>query len=155
MRLTLHTDYALRVLLYAGARPERLCAIGEMARAYGISRNHLMKVVQRLAEGGFVATVRGRSGGIQLARAPAEIRIGAVVRCSEPDFELADCTHCGISPACALKATLRDALAAFLAVLDARTLADLLHEPQRLVQLLGKPRPRASRHLASKSAASV
>lgn len=144
MRLTRHTDYALRVLLYLGARPERLTSIGEIAGAHGISKNHLMKVVQRLAEAGLVATVRGARGGLRLARAPSRINLGAVVRATEEGFELADCTHCAIAPACALRSTLDEALGAFMKVLDGRTLEDLLGEPERLISLLEKPRRRGA-----------
>lgn len=126
MKLTRYTDYALRVLLYLGARPERLCAISEMSRAYGISQNHLMKVVHDLGKAGFVASARGRLGGIRLARAPAEIIIGSVIRHTEDSFDLADCGGCIIAPACGLTGVLREALAAFMAVLDSYTLEDML-----------------------------
>jgi len=126
VRLTRYTDYALRVLLYLGARPERLCSIAEMARAYGISQNHLMKVVHDLGKAGFVASVRGRTGGIRLARPPEQIVIGSVVRHAEEGFDLVDCGRCVIAPACGLPSVLGEALAAFLAVLDRYSLADLL-----------------------------
>ncbi len=148
MRLTRHTDYSLRVLLYLGARPDRLASIGEIAGAHGISKNHLMKVVQRLAEAGLVATVRGAHGGLRLGRAPSDINLGAVVRATEQAFELADCTHCRIAPACALRSTLDLALLAFMNVLDARTLQDLLGEPERLISLLEKPRRQTRRRSA-------
>ncbi|MEF9604514.1 Rrf2 family transcriptional regulator, partial [Paracoccus sp. PXZ] len=83
MRLTRYTDYAMRVLLYLGREPERLCSIGEIAQAYGISQNHLMKVINDLVHAGFLASLRGRNGGIRLARPPAEINIGALVRHTE------------------------------------------------------------------------
>jgi Rrf2 family nitric oxide-sensitive transcriptional repressor len=126
MRLTRYTDYALRVLLYLGARPDGLASIGEVARAYGVSQNHLMKVVNDLAHAGYVASVRGRSGGIRLGRPPAEINIGAVVRHTEDGFEVVDCATCIIAPVCGLTRVLDDAVRAFLAVLDSYTLADLL-----------------------------
>jgi Rrf2 family nitric oxide-sensitive transcriptional repressor len=126
MRLTRYTDYALRVLLYLGARPERLCAISEMSRAYGISQNHLMKVVHDLGKAGFIRSARGRLGGIRLARPPADIIIGSVVRHTEEDFDLADCGACIIAPACGLTGVLHEALAAFMAVLDSYTLEDML-----------------------------
>ena len=100
MKLTLFTDYSIRVLLYLGARPERLCSIGEVAQAYGVSQNHLMKVVNRLAREGYVESARGRSGGIRLGRAPAEINLGALVRATEDGFELVDCGGCVVAPAC-------------------------------------------------------
>jgi Rrf2 family transcriptional regulator, nitric oxide-sensitive transcriptional repressor len=126
MRLTRYTDYALRVLLYLGTRPEGLASIGEIARAYGVSQNHLMKVVNDLAHAGYVASVRGRSGGIRLGMAPAEINIGAVVRHTEDGFEVVDCGSCIIAPVCGLTRVLDDAVRAFLGVLDGYTLADLL-----------------------------
>ncbi len=126
MKLTRYTDYALRVLLYLGARPERVCSISEMSRAYSVSQNHLMKVVHDLGKAGFVASVRGRLGGIRLARAPAEIVIGSVIRHTEDGFDLVDCGNCIIAPACGMTNALREALAAFMAVLDGYTLEDML-----------------------------
>jgi len=126
MRLTRYTDYAMRVLLYLGARPERLCSIAEVSGAYGVSQNHLMKVVNDLANAGYVATVRGRNGGIRLGREPATINVGALVRHTEDGFDLTDCGGCVIAPACGLTGALREALAAFMAVLDGYTLEDLL-----------------------------
>jgi Rrf2 family nitric oxide-sensitive transcriptional repressor len=131
MRLTRHTDYAMRVLLYLGARPDRLCTIPEMARAYDISQNHLMKVVHQLGKTGYVASVRGRHGGIRLARDAGTINVGAVMRSSEtqPGVEglaLLDCPNCPIAPACGLTSVIDEALAAFFAVLERHTLADLL-----------------------------
>ena len=126
MRLTRYTDYAMRVLLYLGARPDRLCAIAEISRAYGISQNHLMKVVNDLVNAGYVASVRGRFGGIRLARPPVEINVGTVIRHTEDGFDLVDCGSCIIAPACGLTGALAEALAAFMAVLDGYSLEDLL-----------------------------
>ncbi|AGH51709.1 BadM/Rrf2 family transcriptional regulator (plasmid) [Sphingomonas sp. MM-1] len=98
MKLTLFTDYSMRVLLYLGARPDRLCSIGEVAQAYGISQNHLMKVVNQLARSGDVESVRGRSGGIRLGRPPEEINIGALIRQTEDGFDLVDCGGCVVAP---------------------------------------------------------
>jgi len=126
MRLTRYTDYAMRVLLYLGARPEALCSISEVSRAYGISQNHLMKVVNDLARVGYVASVRGRFGGIRLGRPAGEINVGAVVRHTEDGFDLVDCGGCVIAPACGLTGALDEALAAFMRVLDGYTLEDLL-----------------------------
>jgi len=126
MRLTRYTDYAMRVLLYLGARPERLCSIAEIAGAYRISQNHLMKVVNDLVREGYVASARGRFGGIRLGRVAEEINVGAVIRHTEDGFDLADCGGCVIAPACGLTGALTEALAAFMAVLDGYTLADLL-----------------------------
>jgi Rrf2 family nitric oxide-sensitive transcriptional repressor len=131
MRLTRHTDYAMRVLLYLGARPDRLCTIPEMARAYAISQNHLMKVVHQLGKAGYVTSVRGRHGGIRLARAASAINVGAVMRASETQtgaegLALLDCPECPIAPACKLTSVVDEALAAFFAVLERHSLADLL-----------------------------
>lgn len=136
MRLTRYTDYAMRVLLYLGARPERLCAISEISGAYRISQNHLMKVVHDLGRAGYVSSVRGRMGGIRLARDPADIRIGDVVRHAEEGFELIDCGNCAIQPACGLNSVVHEALAAFLAVFDRYTLEDLLGRRSELIDLL-------------------
>ena len=138
MRLTRYTDYALRVLLYLGARPDRLCSIGEIARAYGISQNHLMKVVNDLAQAGYVASVRGRSGGIRLGRAPEAINIGAVVRHTEDGFQVVDCATCVIAPVCGLTGALDDAVRAFLGVLDSYTLGDLMNRRADYVQLFDR-----------------
>ena len=131
MRLTRHTDYAMRVLLYLGARPDRVCTIPEMARAYGISHNHLMKVVHQLGKAGYVTSVRGRHGGIRLARAARAINVGAVMRASETQtgaegLTLLDCPQCPIAPACRLTSVIDEALAAFFAVLERHSLEDLL-----------------------------
>ena len=128
MKLTRYTDYALRVLMHLAARPDRLASIGEMARVYNISHNHLMKVVHDLRKGGYLDSVRGRAGGVRLARPPAEINVGDVVRHSEGGFDLVDCSSCLIAPACALTGALREALGAFMDVLDGYTLADLVDE---------------------------
>lgn len=136
MRLTLYTDYSMRVLLYLGARPERLCSIAEIAGAYRISQNHLMKVVNDLGRAGYVASTRGRSGGVRLARDPATINIGEVVRHTEDGFDLVECGSCVIAPACGLTSALREALAAFMAVLDSHTLADLLAKRADMARLL-------------------
>jgi len=136
MKLTLFTDYAVRVLLYLGARPERLCSIAEVARAYRVSQNHLMKVVNQLARQGYVESVRGRSGGIRLGRTPDAINLGALIRATEDGFELVDCGRCVAAPACGVTSVLGEALAAFLAVLDRYTLADMLGRRQDLRLLL-------------------
>lgn len=129
MRLTRYTDYALRTLIYLGLNEPRQSSIGEIARAYGISENHLTKVVHQLGRLGLVRTIRGRGGGLRLALDPAEIVVGAVVRQTEEDLALVECFSggaCAITPSCRLRRVLGEALAAFLAVLDRYTLADLL-----------------------------
>ncbi len=134
MRLTNFSDYALRVLLYAAARGDTLITIEETARVYGISRAHLMKVVNQLTRAGYLTAVRGRSGGLELAMRPNKIRLGDVVRATEPDFALVECfapdNRCLITPRCRLRGVLKEALAAFIATLDRYTLADLVLRPE-------------------------
>lgn len=136
MRLTRYTDYAMRVVLFLGSRPDRLCSIAEIARAYAISQNHLMKVVNDLVNAGYLQSVRGRAGGVRLARSPADINIGALVRHTEGDFDLVECATCIISPACGLTGVFDEALGAFLRVLDRYTLADVLGRPAVFNRLL-------------------
>lgn len=126
MRLTRYTDYAMRVLLYLGRHPGELASIAGIARKYGISQNHLMKVVNDLVNAGYLESVRGRNGGVRLARPPAEISVGALVRHTEDDFDLVECGACLIAPACGMTSVLDEALLAFLRVLDSYSLADVL-----------------------------
>jgi Rrf2 family transcriptional regulator, nitric oxide-sensitive transcriptional repressor len=142
MRLTVYTDYALRLLIYAALKPDGLVNIGEVADAYGISRNHLTKVVHELGIAGYVATVRGKGGGLRLARPASAIRVGDVVRQTEPDMALTPClgsfeAACPIVPACRLKSALEEAGDAFLRVLDGYTIADLVASGPRMQRLLG------------------
>ena len=137
MRLSLQTDYALRVLIHLAAHPDRLASIAEIARSYAISENHLMKVVNLLGRLGFVRTVRGRGGGIGLALPAGEIIIGKVVRQTETGLDLADCGGCVIAPACGLTRVLGEALGAFLGVLDRYSLADITEKQDQLAALLG------------------
>lgn len=136
MKLTLFTDYSMRVLLHLGAHPDRLCSIAEVAEAFDISQNHLMKVVNQLARKGYVETVRGRMGGIRLGQPPEEINVGALVRDTEEGFDLVDCANCVIAPACGLTGVFAQALGAFLAVLDDYKLSDLLIQRSELRLLL-------------------
>ncbi len=141
MRLTTYSDYAFRALIYLAVRGDEPCTIQEMADHYGISRNHLMKVVQQLGQLGYVETTRGRGGGIRLGRAPAAINLGEVVRHTEDDMTIVECfdpanDRCAISRACRLRGVLGEALAAWLAVLDRYTLADLVENERALVRLL-------------------
>jgi Rrf2 family nitric oxide-sensitive transcriptional repressor len=136
MKLTRYTDYALRVLIYLGINPDRQCSIAEIASSYGISENHLMKVVQQLARDGFLASTRGRGGGIRLGKEPAEIRIGSVVRLTEPDMDLAECSTCVIHGVCGLTSAFGRATSAFLHVLDEYTLADVVRSGDSLRALL-------------------
>jgi Rrf2 family nitric oxide-sensitive transcriptional repressor len=142
MRLTQYTDYALRTLILLGLKGEALGTIGEVAQRYGISENHLMKLVHALGRMGYVETLRGRHGGLRLAKAPAEIRLGEVVRRTESDFTLVDCfdparNGCPIAGACVLQGVLGEALAEFMRVLDRYTLADLLEPAPQLRRALG------------------
>lgn len=143
MRLTYLTDYSLRVLMYVSAVPQRLVTIQEIAQGYGISENHLMKVVHGLAQHGFIETVRGRGGGIRLARPASDITVGAVVRAVEDDFALVECFRtdntCRITPVCRLRGALQDALSAYFEVLDNRTLAELVAKPKALLKELAPP----------------
>lgn len=131
MRLTDFTDYALRVLIYCASTGERLVTIGEMAEVHQVSKNHLMKVVNQLTKLGLLEAVRGRNGGTRLARPPSEIRIGSVVRATEPDFRQVECfggaavSSCPLTGRCKVEAALHRALAAYFGVLDDLTLADI------------------------------
>jgi Rrf2 family nitric oxide-sensitive transcriptional repressor len=141
MRLTTMTDYSLRLLMYVGQHPDRLCTISEVAQAYGISEAHLMKVTHQLGLHGWIETVRGKGGGMRLARAPGEINVGEVVRGIEPDFNLVECfsttNTCVLTKHCELSTLLGGALDAFTAHLATRTLADLL--PRRRLSIVVKP----------------
>jgi Rrf2 family nitric oxide-sensitive transcriptional repressor len=134
MQLTRFSDYALRVLMYAHAADGRLVTIEEMAASYRVSRAHLMKVVNALARAGYLTAVRGRGGGLKLAKPAHEIRLGDVVRATEPDFALVECfstgTECVIQGCCKLPAVMRRALAAFLAELDQHTVASIALKPR-------------------------
>ena len=130
MRLAEYTDYTLRVLMYCAAHPEQLVTIGELAERHGVSKNHLMKIVNDLARQGVLETTRGRGGGLRLLKDPATVRIGDVVRASETDFRLVECfdagtNECTLSPTCRLKLLLESALQAYFKELDGATLADI------------------------------
>ncbi len=137
MRLSAFSDYSLRVLMYLGVQRGRLATIAEIAAGHDISKNHLMKVVHQLGRGGYIETVRGKGGGLRLARPPQEILVGEVVRRTEGDFTLVECfadqSACRIQGACCLPSILNEALKAMFLVLDAYTLADLLRTPGGLV----------------------
>lgn len=128
IKLTMHTDYALRVLLQAASAPGTRLSIAQVAAQHGISRNHLMKVVNQLANIGLIETVRGPGGGFSLARDPAAITLGEVVRQTEPNMQAADCGACMFRTGCGLTPILGSAMDAFLDVLDRRTLADALKD---------------------------
>ncbi len=134
MRLTNMSDYAVRLLIYLGGHRDRLCTIAEIARAYGISEPHLMKIMHRLARHGWIRTVRGKNGGMELAHEPRDIPLGALIRDMENDLALVECmgadSQCVLSGHCGLKPIIAGALQAFMDHLDARSLADVLPPPQ-------------------------
>ncbi|UZW56464.1 Rrf2 family transcriptional regulator [Sphingobium sp. JS3065] len=145
MQLTRHTDYALRVLIHLAVTPSGQATIPEIADAYGLSRNHLMKVVHHLGQGGLLDTRRGRGGGFTLARPSQAITIGEVVRYSEPDMNMADCGSCALRTACGLSGILKAATAAFLAVLDRHSLADAARDRAGLAAIIAAlPGPNTS-----------
>ena len=145
MRLTDYTDYSLRVLLYLAVRGEGLSTIQDISEAYGISKNHLMKVVQRLSELGWVETVRGRNGGLRLAERSRTLTVGEIVRATESDFALVACLPdqdgqrrpCVITPHCRLRNVLEAARHAFLAELDRHTIEEVSGPQGPLAALLG------------------
>lgn len=138
----MYTDFSLRVLIYLGTKEKNeLSTIQAISDAYNISKNHLMKVTHELGKLGYIETIRGRGGGIRLAKEPEDINIGQVVRHTEDDFHLVECFDCKtntcvISPVCGLKGALNRALFAYLKVLDEYTLADFLHQKHKLANLL-------------------
>ena len=140
MRLTLYTDFALRVLILVGLNDGRLTTIKEIARSFGISKQHLMKVVSRLSQTGYVEAVRGRNGGIRLMREPRHINIGQVVRDTEDRLDVIGCLerkgYCPIERVCVLRSALRDATQAFFGVLDTYSLADLIRPKKALSSIL-------------------
>ena len=140
VRLTVHTDFALRVLILVALKDRKLTTIKEIAETFGISKGHLMKVVNDLGRKGYLDTVRGRNGGIRLMRKPGDINIGQVVRDTENRLEVIGCLehkrYCPIERICVLRGVLLNATEAFLAVLDAHTLADLIKPHRALSSLL-------------------
>lgn len=144
MRLAVYTDYSLRMLMYLAVKRDGLATIGEVADAYGISKNHLNKVAHQLGLAGYVDTVRGKGGGLRLAKAADRIGLGEVVRHAEPDIALVPCFEplcapCPIVPCCGLRGALHEARQAFMAVLDRYSLADLVEQRAGLQQLLALP----------------
>ena len=138
MQLTRYSDYSLRALIYLGLNAHRRCTTREIAEAYGISENHLMKLIHRLGQEGFIATTRGRNGGVELAMPASEINLGEVFRATEGNFDLVECfatgerNTCPIAGPCLLTHVLETALQAFLDVLDRHTLEDLLRPADAL-----------------------
>ena len=141
MRLTAFTDYSLRVLMYLAAQPDRRATIAEIAASFNVSEHHLGKVVHLLGKKGWLATVRGKGGGLGLAKAPEAIVVGAVVRHTEGADVPAECFdekggHCAIARICRLRGVFGEAVDAFYGVLDRYTLADLVHNRQALAKML-------------------
>lgn len=131
MQLTIFTDYALRSLMYLAGHPGQLCNVKEIAEHYGISRNHLVKVVHRLAQLEYIVSTKGKGGGIRLARAPEELKLGDLVQALEPHLDLVECfdrerNSCRITVNCQLKHYLADAVQAFITSLNRYTLADTI-----------------------------
>lgn len=146
MRLTVYTDYSLRLLMYLALKEDRLATVSEIAASYGVSKNHLMKVAYELGVAGYIETVRGRRGGVRLAMSLEAIRLGDVVRSTEPDMALVTCfkpieAPCAIRRCCVLREALEHAYTAFTEVLDGYTLADLVRPRSRLRSLLSLAPP--------------
>jgi Rrf2 family nitric oxide-sensitive transcriptional repressor len=143
VRLTKFSDYSLRVLIYLAVHRDRLVPVAEVSRAYRVSPHIIVKVVQLLVEEGLVASVRGRQGGLRLARDPGDINVGRLIRSTETSWDLVECfdlvsNTCPIEPACGLKGALKRAQRAFLGVLDTHTLADFLPRAPSLIRLLDR-----------------
>ncbi len=141
MKLTLYTDYSLRVLMYLALDPDNTSTIQEIADHYNVSKNHLMKVAYELGQSGYVETVRGRNGGLRLAKPAAEINLGELVRECEEDFTLVECfdaenNQCVLTPACKLKHVLKEALENYFHSLNQYSLADLLQHRKSMARLL-------------------
>ena len=135
MQLTQYSDYSLRILIYLGLKPGGFATISEITDFYGISRNHLTKIVNNLANNDILQTIRGKHGGIRLAHSPNLIRIGNVIRVTEPNFHIAECFNadsntCVITHACGLRNVLKEGLEGFWAALDQYTLADIVKGQQ-------------------------
>lgn len=138
MQLTRHSDYSLRVLIYLALNPGRISNVSEIAQAFNVSRNHLVKVVHNLSKLGYISTTRGHGGGIALTGDAADISVGEVVRHTENTLEVINCIEprCPIHSACQLKGALDEATAAFLDVLDNYTIADLVRNKVTLKRLI-------------------
>jgi Rrf2 family nitric oxide-sensitive transcriptional repressor len=144
MRLTVYTDYALRLLMYLAVKDDGLATIAEVAESYGISKNHLVKVAHQLGVAGYVGTVRGRAGGLSLAKPAEKIGLGEIVRHTEPDMALVPCfspidATCAIQSCCVLRTALGKARLAFAEVLDSYTLGDLVRPRAPLRAFLAIP----------------
>lgn len=135
MKLSLYSDYAMRVMIHLAAKDEKV-SIREVAHIYNISQNHLMKVVQDLAGAGFIEAIRGRNGGIRLAKPADQINLGSILRHTEKLTDLFVCEGCIIAPACGLPVVLREATAAFVAIFDRYSLAEVAKKKSDLTALL-------------------
>jgi Rrf2 family nitric oxide-sensitive transcriptional repressor len=156
MRLTVYTDYALRLLMYLALKDDGLATIEEIAQSYGISKNHLMKVAHQLGVAGYVETVRGRRGGLRLAKPARAIGLGEVVRHCEPDMALVMCfepvnADCAVLPHCVLRQALKKARAAFSEALDKYTLGDLVKPRAALQAMLSIPPVKPARGVSSRA----
>jgi Rrf2 family transcriptional regulator, nitric oxide-sensitive transcriptional repressor len=149
VHLTQFSDYSLRLALYLACHPGRVVSVDEVSRAFGISRHHLVKVVQALTDLGVVEAHRGRGGGMRLAMPPSAINVGWLIRRTEPHLNLVECfdlatNTCPIAPACGLKGALQRAQQAFLKVLDEYNLDDFQSRRPELVSLLDDSLRRAT-----------
>lgn len=140
MQLTSFTDYALRCLMYLAAQPDKLCTVREVSTHYGISQNHLVKVVHRLAQLGYIQSAKGKGGGIRLACNPANLRLGDLVKQLEPHMNLVECyvnetNTCKVSTSCQLKHYLSEGVTAFLNALNKYTLAHAVRNPALFIAL--------------------
>ncbi len=149
MHLTVYTDYSLRLLMYLALKDDGRATIGEVATSYDIAKNHLTKVAHQLGLAGYIATIRGKGGGLRLAKPAEQIRLGDVVRRTEPDLALVPCFEplcvpCPILTACGLRNALHEARQAFLAALDRYTITDLVRQRTELQELLSVPAARQS-----------
>ena len=130
MQLTLHADLAMRLLMTLATEPERQRSLAELAAQHRVSHNHLAKVAQRLIRHGYLASARGRTGGVRLARQPEEINVGEVIRSMERGLALVDCSACVLAPTCRLTGAIGEALEAFFAVLGRYSLAEIVKPAQ-------------------------
>lgn len=140
MRLTMFTDYSLRALMYLSQHPDRLCTAREIAESYGISLNHMVKVVHRLSQLGYIDSMKGKGGGIRLRSPAQEINLWTVVKALEPDFTVVECfdrehNTCRVVSACGLKSILQEAMAAFAGTLSKYSIADAIAQPQLFASL--------------------
>jgi Rrf2 family nitric oxide-sensitive transcriptional repressor len=154
MKLTAFTDYSLRVLIYLAAQPGQRATIAQIAASFAISENHLVKVVHFLGKQGWLANVRGKGGGMQLALPPERIGLGQVVRQTEGQAVVAECFgesggHCVIGACCRLRGVLEEAVTAFEGVLDRYTLADLVTNRKELARVLFIERPAGAAKVAA------